>query len=77
MPCIPSDYHRLRLYFNNNKNNRKLTYTWKLNNLYLNIIKTIYSTTTANIKLNGKELEAVTLKSGKDRAAHSLPIYLI
>jgi hypothetical protein len=26
-PCILSDHHRLRLVFNNNKNNRKPTYT--------------------------------------------------
>jgi hypothetical protein len=30
------NYHRLRLVFNSNKNNRKLTYTWKLNNYLLN-----------------------------------------
>ena len=35
-PCILSDHHRLRLVFNNNKNNRKPTYTWKLNNTLLN-----------------------------------------
>jgi exonuclease III len=33
IPCILSDHHRLRLiFFNNNINNRKTTYTWKLNN---------------------------------------------
>ena len=31
VPCIPSDHHRLRIDFSNNKNNRKPTYTWKLN----------------------------------------------
>ena len=30
---------------------------------YLNIIKTIYSKPTANIKLNGEKLEAVPIKS--------------
>jgi hypothetical protein len=30
IPCILSDHHRLRLIFNNNINNRKHTYTWKL-----------------------------------------------
>jgi exonuclease III len=30
------DHHRLRLVFNNNKNNRKPTYTWKLKNTLLN-----------------------------------------
>jgi hypothetical protein len=32
IPCILSDHHRLRLIFNNNINNRKPTFTWKLNN---------------------------------------------
>ena len=31
-----SDHHRLRLVFNNNINNRKLTYIWNLNNTLLN-----------------------------------------
>ena len=31
---------------------------------YLNIIKSIYSKTIANIKLNGEKLEAIPLKSG-------------
>jgi hypothetical protein len=36
VPCILSDHHGLRVIFNNNINNRKLTYTWKLNNTLLN-----------------------------------------
>jgi hypothetical protein len=36
IPCILSDHHRLRLIFNNRINNRKLTYTWKLNYTLLN-----------------------------------------
>jgi exonuclease III len=32
IPCILSDHHRLRLIFNNNINNRKPTFTWKLSN---------------------------------------------
>jgi hypothetical protein len=36
IPCILSDHYRLRLVFNNNKNNRNPTYTWKLNNTLLN-----------------------------------------
>jgi hypothetical protein len=36
IPCIPSDHHRLRLVFNNNKNNRKLIYMWKVKNTLLN-----------------------------------------
>jgi hypothetical protein len=36
MPGILSGHHRLRLVFNSNKNNRKRTYTWKLNNVLLN-----------------------------------------
>ena len=31
---------------------------------YLNIIKTIYSKPTTNVKLNGKKLSAIPLKSG-------------
>jgi hypothetical protein len=31
---------------------------------YLNIVQAIYSKTVANIKLNGKKLEAIPLKSG-------------
>jgi len=34
--CILSDYHGLRLVFNNNNSDRELTYTWKLNNTLLN-----------------------------------------
>jgi hypothetical protein len=30
---------------------------------YLNIVKAIYSKAVANIKLNGKKLEAIPLKS--------------
>jgi hypothetical protein len=44
---------------------------------YLNIIKAIYSKSVANIKLNGEKLEAIPLKSGLDKAAHSLPTYSI
>jgi hypothetical protein len=36
IPCILSDHHRLRLIFNNSINNRKSTFTWKLNNTLLN-----------------------------------------
>jgi hypothetical protein len=36
IPCILSDHHRLRLVLNNNKNNGKPTYTWKLENTLLN-----------------------------------------
>jgi hypothetical protein len=36
IPCILSDHQRLRLDFNNNLNNRKPTYSWKLNNSLLN-----------------------------------------
>jgi hypothetical protein len=32
IPCIPPDQHGIKLVFNNNKNNRKITYMWKLNN---------------------------------------------
>jgi exonuclease III len=36
IPCILSDHHRLRLIFNNNINDRKPTFMWKLNNTLLN-----------------------------------------
>jgi hypothetical protein len=36
IPCILCDHHRLRLIFNNSINNRKPTFTWKLNNTLLN-----------------------------------------
>jgi hypothetical protein len=36
IPCILSDHYELRLVFSNNKNNRKPTYTWKLNSSLLN-----------------------------------------
>ena len=38
IPCILSDHHGLRLIFNNSINNRKPTFTWKLNNTILNDI---------------------------------------
>jgi hypothetical protein len=38
IPCILSDHHGLRLIFNNNINNRKPTFTWKLNNTLSNDI---------------------------------------
>jgi hypothetical protein len=34
--CTLSDHHGLRLFLNTNKNNRRHTYTWKLNNTLLN-----------------------------------------
>jgi hypothetical protein len=36
IPCILSDHHGLRLTFNNSINNRKPTFTWKLNNTLFN-----------------------------------------
>jgi hypothetical protein len=44
---------------------------------YLNLVKVIYSKPVANIKLNGEKPEAISLQSGLDKAAHSLPIYSI
>ena len=35
VPCILSDHHGLRLNFNDNINNGKPTFTWKLNNTLL------------------------------------------
>ena len=36
IPCLLSDHYGVRVVFNSNKNNRKPTYTWKLNNTLLN-----------------------------------------
>ena len=36
IPCSLSDHHGLRLIFNNNLNNRKQTFTWKLKSTLLN-----------------------------------------
>jgi len=44
---------------------------------YLNIVKAIYSKPVANIKLNKEKHEAIPLKSGTRKAAHSLPTYSI
>jgi hypothetical protein len=38
VPCILSDNYGLRLIFNNNINNTKSTFTWKLNSTLLNDI---------------------------------------
>jgi hypothetical protein len=38
VPCILSDHDGLRLIFNNNINNRKPTFTWKLKNTLLNTL---------------------------------------
>ena len=35
IPCILTDHHKLKLDFNNNRNNRKPTNSWKLNNSLL------------------------------------------
>jgi exonuclease III len=35
IPRIPSDHHGLRVIFNNNRNNRKPIFTWKLKNTLL------------------------------------------
>ena len=36
IPYILSDYHGVRLIFNNNINNKKSTYMWKLKSTLLN-----------------------------------------
>jgi hypothetical protein len=36
IPCLLSNHYRLRQLFNSNKNNRKPTYTWKLENILPN-----------------------------------------
>jgi exonuclease III len=38
VPCILSDHDGLILIFNNNKNNRKPTFTWKMNNTIFSMI---------------------------------------
>jgi hypothetical protein len=40
---------------------------------YLNIINSIYSKPVANIKLNGKKLEAIPLKSGTRQSCQLSP----
>jgi hypothetical protein len=40
---------------------------------YLNMIKTIYSKTIANIKVNGEKLEAIPLKSGTGQGCQLSP----
>ena len=42
---------------------------------YLNLIKAIYSKPVANIKVNGKKLEAIPLKSGTRQGCPFLPTY--
>ena len=32
IPCLLSDHYGVRVVFNGNKNNRRPTYTWRLNN---------------------------------------------
>jgi hypothetical protein len=44
---------------------------------YLNIIKAIYSNPVANIKLNGKKLEAIPLKSGSRQGCPLSPYLFI
>jgi hypothetical protein len=41
----------------------------------LNMRKAIYSKPVANIKVNGKKLKAIPLKSGNNKATHFLPTY--
>jgi hypothetical protein len=66
-PCILSDHHGLRLIFNNNINNRKPTYKWKLNNTQLNDIlikEEINKETKDSFKFN--ENEATTYPNLRD-----------
>jgi hypothetical protein len=44
--------------------------------LYLNIVKAIYSKPVANIKLNGENLDAISLKSGTRQRLSILSLYL-
>ena len=58
------------------KNSTPLEIT-RIQGTYLNIIKTIYSKLTANIKLNGKKLKVTSLKSETNKAVLSLHMYSI
>ena len=62
IPCILSDHWRLWLDFNNKINNRKPTYSWKLNNSLLND-----NLAREEIKKEIKDL----LESMKMKAQHS------
>jgi hypothetical protein len=42
---------------------------------YLNIIKAIYRKPITYIKLNGKKLKAISLKSEQNKTAYPLPTY--
>jgi hypothetical protein len=46
---------------------------------YLNIVKSIYSKSVANLKLNGEKLEAITLKlgSGQDCPLSPYLLYIV
>ena len=44
--------------------------------IYLNITKAIYSKPTANIKLNGEKLKAISLKSGTRQGCPLSPYLL-
>ena len=43
---------------------------------YLNIVKTIYDKTTANIILNGEKLKSFPLRSGRRQVCPLLPLLL-
>jgi hypothetical protein len=44
--------------------------------MYLNIIKTIYDKTIANIILNGEKLKTFPLNQDQDKGVHTLHSYL-
>jgi hypothetical protein len=52
IPFILSDHHGLRLIFNNNINNRKPTFIWKLNNTLLNNFGAMGYVQTAQLQLS-------------------------
>jgi hypothetical protein len=69
--CTLSDHHDLRLVFNNRKNNRKFTYTWKLiigeisnSRPRAKHNKSNLQQPTTNVKLNSDILEAIPPKLG-------------
>ena len=58
IPCTLSDHHGLRLVLSSNKNNRKHTYTWALNNALLNdtlVKEEIKKEIKDSLEFNGNE----------------------
>jgi hypothetical protein len=65
IPHTLSDHYGLRLVLNSNKNNRKHTYTWKLNNTLLN-------DNLVNEEINKEIKDFVELKKNEDTSYQNL-----